>query len=784
MQVHLLGPVEVTFGNGAVSLGGPKPRAVLAMLALEAGSTVSAERLIDGLWGEDPPATAGKLVQLYVSNLRKALANGDEGEAIVTHGRGYELHVDRDHIDVAQFERLLAQGAAREALSLWRGPALADIADQPFASIEVRRLEELRATAHEMAIEHDLDAGLHREVLAELETMLAHEPLRERLHARRMLALYRSGRQAEALEAYRAARATLVEQIGVEPGPELRRMQEAILRQDPSLEPPEHVLPELERYAAATQERAEERLSEAATRASAERAEWLAAEDDLVAGIVELQVQRERARPTRDPLESPFKGLESFDIGDADVFFGRERLVADMVARLSGARLMGIVGPSGSGKSSALRAGLLASLADGVLPGSGDWPLAVVRPGEHPLDALRSATEHLGGERCVIAVDQFEELFTVCRDERERGAFVDALVGHARDMRRTTVLLALRADFYGRCAAFPELSRMLGANHVLVGAMRRDELFRAVELPARAARLDLETELPERLVADVESEPGGLPLLSTALFELWEQRSDNRLELAVYEQSGGVRGAVARLAERSYERLDPQQREEARRLLLRLAGEGDVRTRVPIAELDGSYGVLSQLAADRLVTIGDGEAEVAHEALLREWPRLRAWLDEDAEGRRLHRQVAAAARDWHDGGRDKDALYRGARLVSAADWADKHSGDLNDREREFLAASQAGAKAEAERERRTNRRLRVLLAGVAALLIAASIAGLVAVSQRGQARDAALVADAQRLGAEAVTNDRLDQAVRLARTGIALDDSAATRNSLFSVVLG
>ncbi|MFL5896386.1 MAG: BTAD domain-containing putative transcriptional regulator, partial [Thermoleophilaceae bacterium] len=784
MDVRLLGPIEVTVGNGAVPLGGPKPRAVLAMLAREAGVTVSAEQLIDGLWGEDPPATAGKLVQLYVSHLRKALANGGDAEAIVTHGRGYELRVDRRQIDVAQFERLLAQGAAREALGLWRGPALADIVDQPFATVEVRRLDELRATAREMAIEHDLDAGRHREVLAELESLLTHEPLRERLHAQRMLALYRSGRQAEALEAYRTARATLVEQIGVEPGPELRRMQDAILRQDPSLEPPEQVLSELERYAAATREQAEQRLNEAATRASAERAEWLAAEDDLVAGIVELQVLRGRAQPPRNPLEPPFKGLESFDIGDADVFFGRERLVADMVARLSGTRLMGVVGPSGSGKSSALRAGLLASLADGVLPRSADWPLALLRPGEHPLDALGSATEDLDGERCVIAVDQFEEVFTLCRDERERGAFVDALVGHARDARRrTTVLLALRADFYGRCAAFPELSRMFGSNHVLVGAMRRDELRRAIELPARSAGLELEAELPDRLIADVEGEPGGLPLLSTALFELWEQRSGNRLELAAYEQSGGVRGAVARLAEGSYERLDPQERQDARRLLLRLAGDGDVRTRVPIAELDGSNRVLSRLAADRLVTIGDGEAEVAHEALLREWPRLRAWLEEDAEGRRLHRQLAAAARDWDDGGRDTGALYRGARLVSATDWADKHAGDLNDREREFLAASQAGAEAEAERERRANRRLRVLLAGVATLLVAASIAGVVAISQRGQARDAALVADAQRLGAEAVTNDRLDQAVRLARTGIALDDSPATRNSLFSVLL-
>src|SRR4051794_1471812 len=313
MDVRLLGPIEVTFGNGAVPLGSPKQRAVLAMLALDAGITVSAEQLIDGLWGDDPPATAGKLVQLYVSHLRKALATAGDGDAIVTHGRGYELRVDRGQIDVAQFERLLAQGAAREALALWRGPALADIIDQPFAAVEARRLEELRATAREMAIDHDLDAGRHREVLAELESLLAREPLRERLHAQRMLALYRSGRQAEALEAYRQARTTLVEQIGVEPGPDLRRLQDAILRQDPSLEPPDHALPELERYAAEAREQGQRRLSEAASRASAERAEWLAAEDDLVARIVELQAVREHS-PERDGADPPFKGLESFDI--------------------------------------------------------------------------------------------------------------------------------------------------------------------------------------------------------------------------------------------------------------------------------------------------------------------------------------------------------------------------------------------------------------------------------------------------------------------------------------
>ena len=238
MDVHLLGPVEVVSDETSVALGGPKQRALLAMLALEAGSTVSVERLIDGLWGDDPPATAAKLVQLYVSHLRKAMAGCADDGAIATRGGGYELRVGRHRVDAARFERLLAQGAAREALSLWRGPPLGDVAKEPFAAPEIRRLDELRTAALEVAIDQDLEAGRHREVLPELESLLAREPLRERLHGQRMLALYRCGRQADALEAYRQARAALVEQIGVEPGPDLRRLHDAILRQDPSLDTP------------------------------------------------------------------------------------------------------------------------------------------------------------------------------------------------------------------------------------------------------------------------------------------------------------------------------------------------------------------------------------------------------------------------------------------------------------------------------------------------------------------------------------------------------------------
>jgi WD40 repeat protein/DNA-binding SARP family transcriptional activator len=977
MEISVLGPVEVSAGGRPVAIGAGKPRALLALLALHEGSTVTTDRLVEGLWGEQPPATAAKMVQLCVSQLRRALPDGGEGAHIVTRGRGYELRVSGSGLDARRFERLIAEGRPREALALWRGAPLADVADEPFAAAEIRRLEELRLTAIELAIDGDLAAGRHREVVGELEALVAAEPLRERLHAQRMLALYRSGRQSDALDAYRQARRALVDSIGVEPGPQLRRMQEAILRQDPSLEqsaqqfevPPEldagtplagreaelewlrehwraahggagrlvsiagvrgigktrmavelageahrdrgtvlyasgagapaaaraaldtalaaqrptllvlddvdHAGDELrsalgrlvDRLAAlpvlvvATVEdpalaselgveatltlapldadgvaaiarlyaredaevpvdrlvensggvprrvhraagdwarsQAARRLGAAVDRAASERTSLRAAEDDLAGGLVELQAVSERAeRQDTEPgiVACPFKGLAAFDVDDAGIFFGRERLVAEMVARLVGAPLMGVVGPSGSGKSSALRAGLLAALAAGVLPGSERWALALLRPGEHPPRALeRAVAEAAPRGLLIVAVDQFEEAFTACREESERTAFVDALVAGARDpRRRSLVLVAVRADFYGRCAAYPELSRLLGANHVLVGPMRRDELRRAIELPARRAGLRVEPDLVDALLADVEGEPGALPLLSTSLLELWQHRDGRRLRLSAYEQAGGVRGAVGRLAEGAYERLDPGRREVARRLLLRLAGEGEgdtvVRRRVSLAEL-GAEGdqavaeVLSVLAADRLVTIGAGEVEVAHEALLREWPRLRGWLEEDAQGRRLHRHLIHAARDWQSAGRDRAELYRGARLASALDWTAGHEQELNELERDFIAESRAEAELEAERQRRANRRLRALLASLAALLALAVVAGVVALSQRGQARDAALVADAQRLGAEALTNDRLDQALLLARAGVALHDATATRSSLLSVLM-
>ncbi len=984
MQIRVLGHLEATVDDRPVALGGAKQRAVLAMLGLEPNHAITADRLIEGLWGEEPPPSAAKMVQNYVWRLRAALAADGGGAEIVTRGRAYELQIDREQVDVCRLERLVTEAsraaeagepgsAARAALALFRGDPLADVADEPFAIAEIRRLEELRLTAAELAIEADLAAGHHQELVGEIDALLADNPLRERLHAHRMLALYRCGRQAEALEAYRHARGTLVEQIGVEPSPELRSLHDAILRQDPSLDiepaafelpreldatalppligrdaelrrirarwqraaagagalvtlagaygmgksraaaevaeeahregatviyaagagPPEAVLAAVARLrearrpmllvlddadrapasvraalrdlapalsqlpalalvtgqelaalarlepqeslvlepldaesvraiagfyarsdgdavpvetllatsrgvprrvheAAAEWARREatRRVDVAADRAAAGRSDARALEAELAGSVVELQAARERAgavagdgEEAAGPVVCPYKGLAPFDSADAEYFFGRERLVAELVARLVGAPLLAVVGPSGSGKSSVVGAGLLPALAGGVLPGSDNWTQALIRPGEQPLRELRRATRRLAREwRSVLVVDQFEELFTACQDEAERGEFVAALVRAARERAGGgAVVLVVRADFYGRCAAYPELSALLGANNVLVGPMSRDELGRAIERPAQRVGLSVEPELVEALLTDVDDQPGALPLLSTALLELWREREGRHLRLAAYARSGGVQGAVARLAEDAFIRLDPPQQAVARKLLLRLTDERDdgaiVRRRIGLAELgeDGTE-VVAQLTDRRLLTVSDGTVEVAHEALLREWPRLRAWLDEDVEGRRLHRRLGDAARAWDADARDAGGLYRGARLASAVDWAADHDPDLNATERAFLDDSRLASG-------RAQRRLRIVLAGVAALLVVAVIAGLVAADQRGNARDEATAAAAQRLGAQALAEDDLDRALLLARQGVTLDDSPQTRGNLLAALL-
>jgi len=501
--------------------------------------------------------------------------------------------------------------------------------------------------------------------------------------------------------------------------------------------------------------------------------------------------------------ECPYKGLASFQETDAAYFFGRERLVGELAARTVQVGLLGVVGASGSGKSSAVAAGLLPSLRAGLLPGSERWRSVVFRPGEYPMtelaaavsaggpgsgdgDALEAAIEAVGlDERLVVAVDQFEEVFTLCIDDDERAAFIGAITWAAtRWPERIAFVLTIRDDYYGRCAPHRELAELFTANHVLVPPMTRDELRRAIERPARRARLRVESALADVLVAEVAEEPGGLPLLSAALVELWQGREDGWLRVDAYERTGGVRGAVARLGEASYQQLTEAEREGARRTFLRLSGTGEgdslTRRRVPLSEFDVEAdaivnAVLARLTQDRLLTMSDSTVEVAHEALLREWPRLRGWLDEDLQGHQLRQHLTQASKQWQATGRDVSELYRGARLSTALDWAATRGPDLNELERDYLAESRQASEREAERQRRTNRRLRGLLVGAALFLVVALLAGGLALVQRGRAREEAQRAEnqarmssARALAAAAVANLDVDpeRSILLALAGV------------------
>jgi len=541
---------------------------------------------------------------------------------------------------------------------------------------------------------------------------------------------------------------------------------------------------------------ATQRVGASAGRAESGRRDLREAEAALLADIALLGQAREGGQRYGDRPDltagdarkgartgaCPYKGLEPYDAVDADLFYGRERLVAEFTARLVGSPFLAIVGASGSGKSSAIAAGLLPSLAGGALPGSENWAQITMRPGERPLTALtralcrgfeglcegeRDAAALLDaalatlpkGARLVLFIDQFEEVFA-SPDATERSAFIDAVCG---DHPGLLVIVALRADHYGAAAAYPALARLLASHHVLVGTLTRSELVSVIERPAEHVGLQVEPDLVDALVADAGTEPSVLPLLSTALLEAWTLRDGDRLTLAAYVAGGGLHGAVARLAEGVWTSLEPDRQAAARTILLRLAGSGEagdhVRRRVLLAEFDldddpTAADVLERLVAARLLTIDDDTLEVTHEALLREWPRLRAWLEDDASGHQLHLHLAAAAGEWDADGRPAGDLYRGARLSAALDWSAEHPKQLNTVERDFLEASWTANEAAAARQRRMNRRLRLLVAGIGVLLVAAIGAGIVASLQARRADDERLAASAGELAMAA--NAELD----------------------------
>jgi WD40 repeat protein/energy-coupling factor transporter ATP-binding protein EcfA2 len=505
-----------------------------------------------------------------------------------------------------------------------------------------------------------------------------------------------------------------------------------------------------------------------------------------VPGDVDAPARVRAAGATR----APYLGLASFQPTDAELYFGRERLVDDVVRRLVEQRFLAVFGASGSGKSSLLRAGLLPAIQAGRLPGSQDWPTILMTPGEHPFEELAIQLGALQGvatgalradleaqpanldlavrqaligrpplAHILLLVDQFEEVFTLCGDEGERIGFIDALLGAVRSPRgRTRVVLGVRADFYARCGHYPDLVAALRDAQLLVGPMTEGELRAVITQPALRAGLAIEPALVETALHDARDEPGALPLLSHALQETWKRLRGRMLTLADYLAVGGVQGGVAQTAEEVYGRLTSAQQEIARRIFLRLTaiGEGavDTKRRASLEELRGDGDaeatglVLERLAAARLVTVGEDSVEVTHEALIRSWPRLRDWLTKDRERLRLHRQLTQAAREWDALGREPDALYRGVQLAAAKEWTAKRDQELNALERAFLDTSAAWEARSFTLTRRSNRRLRALVMALSALTLAATILAGVAVTQRNSVRRQTQIANRRALELE------------------------------------
>ena len=1055
IELKVLGPMEGLEGGRPVELGGPKRRLVLAHLILRANHVVPVEALVDSLWGDDPPASARGAIQSHISHLRTTIG----AERLEGRAPGYVLHAETEEVDVLQFEGLLrrarralgtdpvrAAATFEEALALWRGPPLADLADAPGLSGEISRLEELHLSAVEDLLGARLAEGDQADVIADLERLTRQHPHRDRLWCHLMLGLYRSGRRSEALDAFDRARSILADELGIDPSAEMRELQDRIRRQDPSLEltgralrsyrllepigegasgmvwraldpgvgrevavkqihprfaddpdfvrrfdqeaqnvariehpyvvplydywrdgsgaylvmrlmrggslaeaigsgplgvetcagvldhvasalaaahrrklvhrdiRPGNVLldeegnayladfglamdetghagvsisgpglrsPEQLRgedatersdlyalgmllYAMLVGERADPRSS--ATPGvlahgprevpapselrpeipSAVDEVWRRATDpdpaarfadpdalarsfrdaiDVAGSLVDA------ARPSvpTEGIRNPYKGLRPFSEADSGDFRGRSALVARLVERLGDttpeARFLAVVGPSGSGKSSAVRAGLMPALRLGAVRGSDRWFFAEMLPGPRPMEELEAALQRVAvdpseplldalerSERgltttldrmlpegeLLLLVDQFEEVFTLAEDEALRVRFLESLVSAVTDPgSRLRIVATIRADFYDRPLAYPGLAELIRSRTEIVVPLTSEELERAIAGPAEAVGVATELSLIAEIVGDVTDQPGALPLMQYALTETFERRRHDTLELEAYRAAGGVTGAIARRAEDLYNALNDEGRDAARQLFLRLVsiGEGaeDTRRLVPRDELgtleidpEAMTGVIEVFGRHRLLSFDrDPDSrgptvEVAHEALLREWGRLRGWIDAARADVIMRRRLAAEAEEWERSARDPSFLLRGSRLAQFEGWGDATVVVLASGEREYLTESvrareeelrQQQIREEHERglERRSRTRLRYLVAALTAAAVVATTLTVIALGQRGRAERQGRVATARELAAASTANLSVDPQLSILLALAALD---------------
>ncbi|MFC5263373.1 BTAD domain-containing putative transcriptional regulator [Kribbella qitaiheensis] len=744
MGIAVLGPLTI---EGERKNLARRDRVVLAALVVHPGEVVSAGVLADVLWGERPPASWQKVVQGCVVRVRKVLGL----HSIETSADGYRLTVPFDEIDSRRFER--AVGRAQEllaaddpersalvladALALWRGRPLVDLEGWDTGRIEIARLEELRQLAEELYVESSLRSGRPENILGKARALTEEAPLRERRWALLATAQYQSGRQADALTTLRRLRAVLDRELGLDPSQEIDALEQAILRQDPSL---------------------------------------------VVAS----------ALPEPSPI-CPYQGLKPYDLEDADLFFGRDAEVAAGLRKLSGGSVLAVVGPSGCGKSSLARAGVAATLQrDG-------GRVVTITPGRHPVTALTAALPG-SGPAPTLLVDQCEEVFSLCDDLAERRAFLARLTEYCVDAQLILSLRADRLADVSSHPAFAHCVEtglhLLTAMSEPDLRTAITEPARLASLLVEPGLVDLlvgevagqpgALPLMSHALAETWQRREGRTLTVSGY------HASGGIQGAVAQSAELVYGE---LDPEQQVRL----RELLLRLVTPGPDGQPVRSRLPrrtVVTGPESDLLIDLLVGARLVTSDDGVVELAHEALARAWPRLRGWLEDDLEGQQILHHLTQVADSWNSLGRPDSELYRGVRLANALDWRESATVALTEIESEFLAAGQHLSEAElravenqARYQVRVNRRLRGALTAAALLLAGTLIAGVVAVRQADQADQQAAAAEqaavrelARRVGAQALLTEGISHSLLLAAQGARLDDSPETRANLLAAL--
>ncbi len=743
------------------------------------------------LWPDQPERAARRNLSQALFNLRQAIHDDRVSPPFLDITRGaVQFNVASDHwLDARAFGEHIAATKTHahpsletcepciqhleQAAQLYRGEFLAGFLvddSAPFsewAAIWRERFHRDVLTALWCLAEHYEHRQDYERAQHHARRQVELEPWREEAHQQLMRLLARTGQRSAALAQYETCRRVLDEELGAEPSPETMSLYELIRN----------------------------------------------AEGDINARLSILA-----RRPTAPLPPCPYRGLRAFREQDAPFFFGREEFTQRLVAAARRQSLVAVIGPSGSGKSSAVFAGLAHQV-------DGSSCVAAFRPGKQPFDALAAALvpllEHTkttrlaeelsegrisisdiaeqvlrskpGIDRLFLIADQFEEIFTLCSDATACRRFLDRLIANVHANGAFTFVLTMRADFMEQALAYRPLADILQDASIVLGPMTRAELGRAIENPARQQGVGFEAGLIERILNDVGNAPGNLPLLEFTLTALWErQTAGSLLTHAAYEALGKVSGSLSGYADQVYARFSKEERQKIRRVLLQMVqpGEGtdDTRRLAVRGEVDAEdWRLVAQLADARLVVTsrdpaGQETIELAHETLIRSWERLQMWLSQDRAFRIWQERIRVALRQWQASERDEGALLRGALLAEAEEWADARATDLSIVEREFIQTSialrdrelraaeetrqrelaHAHALADAEHKRaeeqsRASRRMRSLMVGLASVFLVAVIAAILAVSQ-------GLIAESRRVAAE-TERDRANLHAARARSG-------------------